>query len=538
MSSDDESDLEYENIIDISGINSDESDESSDEESENEEWQLLSSEAFTPPPDRFPFTANPGSTVLQDELDVLEYFKLFIDDYVCDLLVVETNRYAQQQPTTSEPTNWKPVSKEEILIFLAVIILQGIVKKPVEKLYWSKREIIITPFFSKILPYQRYIEIKKNFHMTDNENFDANDHPCPKLHKIWPFYDYVNKKFSEFYVPDRDISIDESLMLYKGRLSWKQYIPSKRSRFGVKSYYLCEAKSGYVYSGIIYTGKGTLLNQKYKDLPLTTQIVMTLMEPLLNKGYCLTTDNFYTSPQLANILVSHTTDTYGTIRQNRKGLPGYFKSKKLKKGEATSFRKGKIMVLKWKDKKDVALLSTIHNNEFKTTDKLDKDGNIIKKPIVVIDYNDTMGGVDRMDQRIHDYAITRKRGKKYYKKIFFHLLDVCIFNSFILYQKNGGKRDNLDYRMCLVERLVESYNSGMSSSKRGRPSATPSPLRLTERHFPKICPATEKKKNASRMCVVCSKNKKRKESRYECQDCNVGLCIVPCFEIFHTKLNY
>lgn len=93
------------------------------------------------------------------------------------------------------------------------------------------------------------------------------------------------------------------------------------------------------------------------------------------------------------------------------------------------------MVMKSWDKKDICLLSTIHNSEQGDTKKKDKDGNTIKKPKLVLDYNDTMGGVDRMDQLLHDYPTTRKRGKKYYKGIFFHLLDISIWNAFILYQK-------------------------------------------------------------------------------------------------------
>jgi len=44
----------------------------------------------------------------------------------------------------------------------------------------------------------------------------------------------------------RDISVDESLMLWKGQLGFRQYIPIKRARFGIKSYELCESGSGYI----------------------------------------------------------------------------------------------------------------------------------------------------------------------------------------------------------------------------------------------------------------------------------------------------
>ncbi|KAM7304720.1 hypothetical protein ISCGN_014620 [Ixodes scapularis] len=48
------------------------------------------------------------------------------------------------------------------------------------------------------------------------------------------------------YMPEEHISIEESLMLYKERLSWKQFLPLKRSRFGVKLYVLCESTTGCV----------------------------------------------------------------------------------------------------------------------------------------------------------------------------------------------------------------------------------------------------------------------------------------------------
>ncbi|GFS70127.1 piggyBac transposable element-derived protein 4 [Trichonephila clavipes] len=67
------------------------------------------------------------------------------------------------------------------------------------------------------------------------------------------------------------------------------------------------------------TGKGTILNEQFKNLPVSSQVVMTLFYPLLNKGHGVTTDNFYTSPELAELLVSYKTDIYGTVRLNRKG---------------------------------------------------------------------------------------------------------------------------------------------------------------------------------------------------------------------------
>jgi hypothetical protein len=52
--------------------------------------------------------------------------------------------------------------------------------------------------------------------------------------------------FSDILMPYRNLSIDESLIKFKGRLSWKQYIPSKRSRFGMKTFTIVDAKTGFI----------------------------------------------------------------------------------------------------------------------------------------------------------------------------------------------------------------------------------------------------------------------------------------------------
>ena len=71
-------------------------------------------------------------------------------------------------------------------------------------------------------------------------------------------------------------------------------------------------------------------------LPITTRIVLSLMDPLLGKGYCLYTNNFYTSPTLADTLVDFNTDTIGTVKVARKDVPAKIKDAKLKKGEVVA----------------------------------------------------------------------------------------------------------------------------------------------------------------------------------------------------------
>ncbi|KAJ8975309.1 hypothetical protein NQ317_014982 [Molorchus minor] len=59
---------------------------------------------------------------------------------------------------------------------------------------------------------------------------------------------------------------------------------------------------------------------------------------------------------------------------------------------------------------------------------------------------------------------------------------------------------------------------------------------LTERHFLTFIPRTTKRSNPTRRCFVCTRNNKRRESRYMCKGCELVFCIVPCFEMYHTEL--
>ena len=144
----------------------------------------------------------------------------------------------------------------------------------------------------------------------------------------------MKRKFSSVYIPDEHVSIDESLMLWKGRLGWRQYIPSKRARYGIKSYEICDSQSGYIWDFFVYTGKETaFLNEYHEEKSMGTKCILTLAHELLGKGYCISMDNFFSSTQLFDKLCENSTDAVGTVRANSKSLPKDLMSKILKKGE-------------------------------------------------------------------------------------------------------------------------------------------------------------------------------------------------------------
>lgn len=187
--------------------------------------------------------------------------------------------------------------------------------------------------------------------------------------------------------------IDESLLLWKGHLSWVQCIRTKAARFGIKTYELCEAVNGYVLDIIIYTGKNaaTLV---WFFANTTAKIVLTLMSGYLDKGHTLFMDNFYNSVKLARFLKFRQTDVVGTLNSRRIDTPVEIQrlnERSVPRGTILSRQCGDVSVLAWKDVRLVTRVSTYHKNDMVPGRRA---GQAISNPAVVAHYNRHMGGVE------------------------------------------------------------------------------------------------------------------------------------------------
>ncbi|XP_065674004.1 piggyBac transposable element-derived protein 4-like [Hydra vulgaris] len=266
----------------------------------------------------------------------LTIFEAFVTDDLVDLIVEQSNLFAVQYRKNniikdkSRIQKWIPLGRNDIRLYIAFILYRGILWKPTHAMYFSTNPLFDTPIIRKVLSFDRFCLIEKFLHFVDNSSLPI--HFCKKA-KIKPIYDYLVNKFKTLYIPNKNISIDELQLLWKGHLSWKQYIPSKRSRFGMKSFALCESATGYIWNCFLYTGKEMTESfapdlKKYKYQ--ATKIVITLMDNLIGNGYCLHIDNWYTSYEICKVLLDHNTDCIGTLRNNRKQLPQDIKNLKLK----------------------------------------------------------------------------------------------------------------------------------------------------------------------------------------------------------------
>ena len=294
---------------------------------------------------------------------------------------------------------------------------------------------------------------------------------------------------------------------------------------------LCE-DSGNTFSFKIYTGRENVA-QAVQDLSLSERFLADLMQPLLNKGYHLYTDNWYTSLPLYKYLHRQGTLACGTIRSNRKEFPEQVKNAKLRKDEQRTCRSDELLALKFKDKKDVFMLSTIHDDSLVNRPDRRHPNQRHTKPTCISDSNKYMGGVDCTDQLLKPYAAPGK-SLKWYKKMAIHFMQLSMLNSFIIYQKDGGRKAFLGFQ-CEVSAALLFENGNGADIDIPREENI---VRLTEGHLVSPIPETGSKRKPQKRCRVCYKKGVHKDSHYHCacSPSNPDLCYYPCFELYHTKL--
>ena len=143
-------------------------------------------------------------------------------------------------------------------------------------------------------------------------------------------------------------------------------------------------------------------------------------------------------------------------------------------------------------------------------------------------------GVDRMDQMMSYYTFQRKT-IKWWRKVFFWLLEVIVHNAFTLYRVHTSSTRKLslkDFRRQLAVELCQGIVQNVSSMHRRHDQSLE---RLQGRHFPD-------KSRKRRDCRVCSKRGAMGERRLVntiCATCTEkpALCVGDCFHIYHTRNN-
>ena len=151
-----------------------------------------------------------------------------------------------------------------------MILYMGIARLPKIELYWSNKHELIRQHVAEVMPLVRFQQILRYLHLNDSEHqVGANQPGYDPLYKVSKMLDIVTPNFDHEYNLNESISVDEAMIPFKGRLSFKQYVKDKPVKHGIKVFVLADGKYGYIKRSQIYTGKNSVLSQN--ELGLSTK---------------------------------------------------------------------------------------------------------------------------------------------------------------------------------------------------------------------------------------------------------------------------
>ncbi|KAL6416514.1 hypothetical protein ACFW04_013400 [Cataglyphis niger] len=263
---------------------------------------------------------------------------------------------------------------------------------------------------------------------------------------------------------------------------------------------------------------------------------MALCQDILGKGHTICTDNWYTSVNLAEKLIDMHTHLLGTLRKNRRDNPKEVVAQKLKRGDVIAREnKNGVTVLKWKDKRDVLMLSTKHSAEMTT---IQKRNCTKEKPRMVVEYNLGKSSVDLSDQMVAYCSPLRKTIKWYRKLAIELLLNTCIVNSIVLFKQVTRKNIAIpDFRMKLAMYLMKCPDNDCISPINCVPRRP--------RHELKKMPGNAR--NNRRFCKECYKKNSKQLGRTKAKNCTkkvvtyCSYCVdspflcLQCFNLTHRN---
>jgi hypothetical protein len=313
------------------------------------------------------------------------------------LLVEETNRYYRQYlDTIAEGRSPLPdVTIPEMYVFVSIVLQMGHDQRDRLKDYWSTLEQFFMAFYGNTMKLDRFLHILSFLHFSDNRNEpDKTDENYDRLWKMRTIFDKLSDAYAKYYSPIEHLAVDEIIVLFKGRVVFKQYIPKKHKRFGIKIYKLCDSKS-HTYNMSVYLGR----DRKCATVSVTaTHTTVTgLTTRIENFGHKLYRENFFSSPELFDDLHTKVINCCGTVRPDQKGT-----KLRLKRGDLKTSVRSDLTSIVWKDKRSVTMLKNMHRSPAEGN-FCDEHGNALK-PAIVQDYNRHMGYIDKSDNMTNSYS--------------------------------------------------------------------------------------------------------------------------------------
>lgn len=451
----------------------------------------------------------------KDVTSPIESWNLLLDENILNTIVTCTNIYIDTiSGNFQRERDANKTELSEIKAFIGLLYLCGIHKSShvhVRDLW--RTDGMGLEIFHRTMSHNRFLFLIRCIRFDDVRDRQIRKE-VDKLAPIRYVFDSFVHNCQKLYIPGSYVTIDEKLEPFRGRCSFRQYMPKKPARYGIKIFALVDARTFYTCKLEVYTG--TQPQGPYHVNNSSVEVVKRLTENL-NSGRNVTVDNWYTSYELAKYLLQKNITLVGTIRKNKREIPKEFVNNKNRKVHSSLFAFQKDMTLVSyvpKKNKFVNLLSTMHND-----DAIDQTTGEAKKPEIITFYNLTKGAVDVVDQMSAAYS-TARISNRWPMVLFYTILNTAAINSRVLLQ--CSKHPSLEHKKrshflrALATDLLKEHTAKRST-------VTCLPRHLQEKLASQSPPAKKQKVAERKRCYICPSSKDRK-SKISCIKCEKNVC--------------
>ena len=186
----------------------------------------------------------------------------------------------------------KPIDQREFIGFLGINTLIGYHGLPSWTHFWSNEPDLSVPFSSAVMPRNRFAEILSHLHAIDNLLMPRDK--TDRLYKLRLLIQSLNNRYVKLYNISKQVPIDESMIIFKGRSSLKQHNPTKPIKRGYKLRVRADM-DGYISN--FYQGRNTM-PKDYNFLAcfgLGESVVAHFTSDLLQKNHHVYFDNYFSS---------------------------------------------------------------------------------------------------------------------------------------------------------------------------------------------------------------------------------------------------
>ncbi|KAJ8406096.1 hypothetical protein AAFF_G00309840 [Aldrovandia affinis] len=316
--------------------------------------------------------------------DIKSAFELFIPQSVERIILDNTNLEGRRV----YGTNWKELDGTHLHAYMSVLILAGVYRSRDESTASLWDAETGRAIFRATMSLQTF-HIFSRVIRFDNRETRPGRRERDKLAAIRDVWDRWVERLPLIYNPGPQVTVDERLVPFKGRCPFRQYMPNKPGKYGIKIWVVCDAQSSYAWNLQVYTGKPPGgAPEKNQGM----RVVLDMTQGL--RSHNITCDNFFASYSLGQELLKRKLTMVGTVRKNKPELPSALLNMQNRAVNSSKFAftdTTTVVSYSPKKRKNVLLMSTLHHDAAVSSSD-------DRKPTIILDYNANKGGVDNLDK--------------------------------------------------------------------------------------------------------------------------------------------